>query len=504
MNSKFIFVLILICALLITVVFLKRGGDTVVSLDQQVEFASLIPMDIDTSQVTQLEFFAGVHPLQRTVMTRKDDEWRMLSFYNALVDPARPTRMLRAVTEFQGEFRAEVSDEQLADYDLSNERAFHIRGFVEGKDQPLFHLLAGKSPKKGDLFMRAAGSNSVYVVNRNIRYGAYLKTDEYDEIPGYDQWLDKRIVYEPGAVYTKLEFTMTDKVLVLEKQSSSPQEGEGAEAIWVVSEGERVEALNPEAMSILEHMLSQLTAVAVVNPEKKEIWGLDAPEYHLIAHRENGKAIELSIAQPNITSPVYLQRMDNDNESYYALLREYFYTVFIPGGELFTLPGLQVDAEAITRIAYTSPDESVELEHDGEVWSVVNSSSDTPPNQRKMRKIARTLASWQAADYADASTDTGFSTSQYGVTFSTESGEHRITLGNESLHIQGRYAQLDGAEDVLVMDKKSFKAIFLSQEDLHAEDPDPDEAVTKELQFKVPTTGQSTGHSHGNGQNHNH
>lgn len=499
MNSKIFFALLLFCALLATVIFMKRGNDEMIPLGQQVELYSLIPEGTDTATVTRLEIFAGVHPRKRTTMTRKDEQWRMLSHFNALVRPERPNRILEAAAEFRGEFRAEATEKQLADYDLNNERAFHVRGLIEGNQEPVFHLLAGKSPKPGNVFMRVAGSNTVYLVNHDIRKGAYLNTSDFDEVPTADPWLDKRVTDMPKATFTKIELTMADKALVLEKRVDSSEDNESTEALWVATEGGYGDTVNSDTVQAFTDTLSSLYAISIVDPNKNDIWGLDDPQYHLIAQRDTGETIELRVAHPSLFGPAYLQRLDNENESLYAINSTKFFTLFMKGADLFTLPGIEEDEKDILHIVYTTPEESIELKREGEEWKVVKPDSEELPIQKKIQRIVRTLASWKPADYADPSIETGLDAPQYTLTVSTESGKHTILLGNESLHVGGRYAQLDDTDNRLVMSTKDIRAIFLSTEALYTE-KDSQGQSKKTINFEIPGLGnlgaRAKGHDH--------
>ena len=485
MNSKAFFVLVLFCALLAAVIFMKRSTIESIPLEEQVELYSLVPSDTDVTSVTRLEFFAGAHPLNRTIMTRKGEEWRMLSHFNALVRPERPSRILEAAVEFQGEFRAEATQEQLADYDLSNDRAFHVRGLVEENRDIVFHLLAGKSINSGNVFMRVAGSNTVYLVNHNIRQGAFLSTNSFDEVPIADPWLDKRVMNVAEADFRKVVITMSDKTLVLEKGAETG-ESDGASGVpWVATQGGYSEAVKPDAMQDFSDTLSSLNAISIVSPEKIDIWGLDDPLYHLIAHRATGETIELRVSHPTRFGPAYLQRLDNGNKSLYAITPTDFFALFMPGEALFALPGIEEDKQAITHITYTTPEESIELKRVGEEWTLVKSDSEELPIQKKVRGIVRRLASWRPADYTQASTETGLNAPHYTLKVGTESGEHRIILGNESLHIGGRYAQLDDSDTRLVMSAQDIEGIFLSKEALYTEEA-PQGTVEKTIDFELP------------------
>ena len=116
--------------------------------------------------------------------------------------------------------------------------------------------------------------------------------------------------------------------------------------------------------------------------------------------------------------------------------------------------------------------------------------------------MRRSLESWQAVDYADPSTETGLDTSKYQVTFSTESAQHTLVVGNEASHTKGRYAHLNTQAEHWVMSDYDFKRIFVSKETLYTEDA-PDTGIQSGT-INLPGLGQPGAHGPGDGHDHDH
>lgn len=479
MKPKAIISLVIVFAVLAVIIVVKRSQDTQVSIVEQAELTPLIPEDADISTVDRLEIYAGVKSGERVVLTLVDEQWKVASLFDARAVKGRAQQMLDAVASLQGEFRAKVTDDALADYDLTDERAFHTIGFT-GDRQEVFHVLTGKSPNYGDMFMRASGSDNVYIVNKNIRRDAFLYSLDYDDPPKSLPWLDKQIVGIKGDDFTKMELTMTDKIMVAEKRDIPKEESESsdseepdtsieiteAEKEWVVTQGGFKGDLHQTPFRDLERYVSNLTAMTAISPEKETIWGTDNPNYHLTMHRENGELIDLEISHPSLNGPAYVKRIDNNDETLYSIELSKFEALFAAGGAYYDLPGLLLEEDSMTTMGYTSPDGTVTIVKDGDHWKVVSPTSDLPVDHTALATMERVISSWQAADYADAATDGGFADSQHSVSFATADKTHRITLGAESEHIMGRYAQLEDAADTLVMSHADFKNIFLSSKEL--------------------------------------
>lgn len=479
MKPKAILPLVAVFAILAALILMKRSQDTPISLVEQAELKPLIAEEVDFASVDRLEMYAGAVSDERVVLTLEDDQWTVASFYNSPSVKGRAKQLLDAIAGLQGEFRATVSGEALADYDLTDERAFHVVGFT-GERQEVFHVLTGKSPKYGDMFMRASDSENVYVVNKNIRRDAFLYSLDYDDPPKSDPWLDKQIVAIAGDDFTKVELVMPNKTFVAEKREiprneTVAPESEEADVVvepaepqkeWVVTQGGFNGELHQTPFRDLERYTANLSGFTIVSPEKKSIWGLDNPNYHLTMHRENGEKVELEIARPSFIGPAYIRRLDNNNETLYSIEVNKFRALFAAGGAYYDLPGLLLEEDSMNTMEYTSPDGTVKIAKDGTRWSVTSPASDLPADQDSLNTMERLLSSWQAADYADAATDAGFANAQHTISFSTSEGTNTITLGNESGHTDGRYAKLNEREDTLVMSQKDFKKIFLAPIDL--------------------------------------
>ena len=120
MKARAFIPLIILTIVLVILIVLDRGDQVTTPIEQQVGLHALLPENIDVTQVTRLIFFAGAHPQKRVALERRGDEWWVMSYFNSRALPERPLRILGAISEFKGEFRAEATDEQLASYDLSN------------------------------------------------------------------------------------------------------------------------------------------------------------------------------------------------------------------------------------------------------------------------------------------------------------------------------------------------------------------------------------------------
>lgn len=498
MKAKALIPLIAVCVILGALVMMKRSGEETTTIIEQAEFASLVPENLNIDEVNRFEVYAGAKNGQRVVVQRDGEDWRIGSHFDAKAVDGRPEQLLNAVADIQGEFRATVTDEQLADYNLSDERAYHFIGFDGEERNELFHVLVGKSPKYGDMFMRTSGSNDVFVVNHNLRRDAFNYSLDWDDPPLSAPWADKTIVSLKGDDYTKIEITMPDKKLVAElrekpvvEEASSDEDATPAtppvpEKEWVVTEGGRTGTVHQTPFRDLTRYISNLASIAVVSPQKMGIWDLEEPRYFVTAHRENGEKVSLTVGRPNIGDPAYVLRTDNENPTVYSISDVNFNALFAAGGSFYDLPGLLLEENSIQEIEYQSAGEQVKLAKENGKWTVLSPVADLAPNASALDELERSLSAWQAADYADDIQGIDWAASGETITFGNDSETHTLALGEAAKHVEGRYAKLDAKSDRLVMNQGDVDKIFLPlgkifESDLFPELEDDDEIVRVEL-----------------------
>ena len=160
MKLRSLIPLAIILVLLLGVVVLRRTGQEELTLTEEVELRQLVPADIEAADIAKLELYAGGAPDEKVVLARSEaeDRWRVPTHYNAPVKPDKIEKFLDSLKSLQGEFRAAAEDEAaLESYNLSEESGFHIAGYKIGSESPDFHVLVGKTPGYGTVFIRQSG-----------------------------------------------------------------------------------------------------------------------------------------------------------------------------------------------------------------------------------------------------------------------------------------------------------------------------------------------------------
>ncbi len=316
MKPKALIPLAILFAVLGALVLMKRAGHETVTLTEQAQLKTLVPEDLDTDAVSTLKIWTGASDDDAIVLAKvTDGAWELESAYGAPVEGKKVESFLHTVKTMEGEFRADASDAQLSDYQLSDDSGFHAVGYGADGTTEAFNVLVGKAPSFGNTFMRAGGSNAVYVVDLNLKREAAVYSDEATEKPKADHWLDKTILALNADDITGLDLVFPDKHLAAEKEtiviepetsdaeevstdadddaesatSDTPKEPEEpkTETHWKLTAGGIGQEPHQAPFSSITSRLAALNASTVVDPAKAADYGMAPP--HVSSHHPTGR-----------------------------------------------------------------------------------------------------------------------------------------------------------------------------------------------------------------------
>lgn len=490
MSNKTLITLAVIFAVLAAMVVVKTSMRREPDITEQVELPSLLPESLEANQLGKLCFFAGGKKDEAVVLSRDADDpdkWYVTGDFNAPAQNEKVEKFVKLVADLRGEFRASAgSQEALEEYNLTEDQAFHVQGYLGDGEEPAFEVLVGKAPDQSQVLMRAAGSNDVFVSNENLRREAGIWQDEPGEVPKPDTWLDKTVVKLDKEQIAKLEMVTPGKRLVLERrdkpsgedeaentaEEEAPEAPKPAEYEWVVAEGGPGTGaeLKQSGVSSLVNTFAPLTANTVVDPAKKTEYGLDEPGFEMvITLKDREEPVTLLASRKDPAGDGYVMLTQGPREGViYELTKWQFERAFPKGSNLFELPGLSLSKDDIERVELTQPDGDIVLAKEDAKWTVAEPAAPLPVQESTLNSVASALAAWKAADYADTVEGTGLSNPQRKATFTTADGvTHTIELGNDSRSIDGAYARLDGGDFVGVMNRAELERIFPERKNLY-------------------------------------
>jgi hypothetical protein len=487
MNMKKLLPLVGVLAILVILVAIKKGATPEPKLVDQVKLSALVPGDTTSGDIARLELYTGESPDEKLTLAMEGDAWRLTSHFDAPVSDEKIDGFLKKLGNMKGEYRATTeSDDDLVAYDLTDAKAFHVTGYTKDGTEPAFHILAGKSADYRTVFVRQAGESDVMVEQVNLRQEAGIYGESTDP-PKPDSWFDKEIINVVGDAVTKIELETPHNKLAFEKTANEPEpapetptegdsEGDAASTpppapeityTWTLASGGYDDKLKESGVLNILTSLDPLNASALVDPAKKAEWGLDEPTFRCTLHLNTQDApivIEGSRVSPE---DAYVRVASTEREVIYQLSKYDFERIFPNGTNFFTLPAIEVDAATVNRVEVSQPGGGYVLTKTDDTWSVATPLASLPVQDDKVSVVAETVATWEPADYADASVPSGLESALRRVTISTADGQSKsLIVGSETPAAVGSFARIDGSTKPFVISSDDAAKIFIEPKDL--------------------------------------
>ncbi len=475
--------LAVILAILAALVVLKQVQNRPVAIEEQLQakVTPLVPETVTEGAITRIDLYTGAKPDEKVTIQRDAADpnvWRVTSHFNAPATPSKIDEFLEKLTGLHGEYRAgDVTGDDLGEFELAEDTAFHVLAYTEDAETPAVHLLNGKAPKSGQVFVRTADGNTVYVADVNFRREAMIWSEEADAAPEPGPWEDKDIVKVDAEEITKVAVTMPDKELVFEKREKPVEKKEGEEAApepaetpapefeWVLASGGVAgQTFKQAGLDALVRAFNPLSATEIVDPGKLEDWNLATPGFKCVLTLKDNKEVVLEGGLPASSADGYLRVAGAAEPVVYKLSSYNFSKVFPKGSDFFDLQTLALDKEALTRIDMQLPETRAVLAKEGANWTVAEPAADLEVDTTAISTLAGALAGWKASDYTDSA---ALGEPVRTITFTTGDGaSHVLEIGGPSRSIDGNYARLDGGP-VVAMTKGDVGKILVEPRNLY-------------------------------------
>ncbi|HQH51339.1 MAG TPA: DUF4340 domain-containing protein [Candidatus Hydrogenedentes bacterium] len=482
--------LVVILAILAALVVLKQVQNRPVAIEEQLQakVTALIPETVSQGAVTRIDLYTGAKPDEKVVIQRDAQDpnvWRLTSHFNAPAKKDKLDEFLEKLTGLHGEFRAaDVTGDDLGEFELAEDKAFHVLAYTDDAEKPAVHILNGKAPKSGQVFVRTVDGNTVYVSDVNFRREAQLWSEEADAAPEPGPWEDKDVVKVAKEDITKVALTMPDKQLVFEKREkpAEKKEGENAEPAageeaapkpeeqtppeyeWALASGGVAGQTHKEmGLDAILGAFNPLTATEIVDPAKLDEWNLTTPGFKCVLTLKD-KELVLEGGLPPSSADGYVRVAGAKEPVIYKLSSYVFGKVFPKGSDLFNLQTLGLGKETLARVEMELPDAKVVLTKEGADWSVAEPKADLEADTTAISTLTGALAGWKASDYTDSAP---LGEPVRRITFSTSDGQaHVLEIGGPSRSIDGSYARLDGGA-VVAMTKGDVGKILVEPKNLY-------------------------------------
>jgi len=339
------------------------------------EYKNMVAGTVTLDTVTRLTVALGlaepVVDLQKTA-----GKWVIANQWQAPVDVKKCEDFITTLIGLQGEFRSKNADRH-DDYGVADKEALLLQLYT-GEGKPAAILRVGKKPKGAydSTFVRRAGEDTVYVIDKNLRSDLGLWGDDLSQAPKPDQWLNKEITeikkddIEGVALSFPdhaLQFKRVEKVAPKpakekekEKKDTPPEAPKEKEFEWKLITGGPGETFK---QSGLDDILSGMASVSVndiIDPAKMESVGLKKPLYRCQVTLKDGKTIELLGGRQKDSGDLHVSLAGQTN-FIYTISSYTFENIFPKGDSLFDVKAPIVEADKILTLHYELGKKTIKL-----------------------------------------------------------------------------------------------------------------------------------------------
>ncbi len=488
MKFKSLLPLIIIFAIIVVLGVVKEVTKHKSNIAEQTGVVSLAPPDV--SRLAKIEMYPGTDPSAGLTLACDVNlgRWHVASDLNAPVRSDAIDAYLKAVMGLKGEPRTVAASEtDLGEYGLTDKKAFHVVGYKDGSDEPIFHWLIGKSPGGLSVFMRRAGDMQVFVEQNDLRRLAGIYEIPEDGVTKLESsfWVDKVILRIMPDYIMRIALTYPDKSLVFEKvpkevdasevadphaghnhdgQSQQEQEAsaDGKKTVyeWQLVSGGPDYPFDYNGLNLLLQDFSPTNSCGFVDPAKKAEWGLENPAFKCNVHVWQRPDVDIEGGRPEIAEGGYMRVLGPQENFVYKCNVIQFETIFRKGSDFFQLPGLTLDKDLVQSIEINQPKGDIVLAKNGNGWTLSKPEGGYLPDAEAVETMLKTLCAWKPVDYADSGIDPGEPTHTVKIK-SSNGAVNTITLYKPSPSVPGYYARLNDIPQVMAMSKEDMDTVFL-------------------------------------------
>ena len=303
MEEKHIKILAGVFVLLFIIYFVTKPRHAGVNVD---EFVQTIVIGVSKEDIKGVEVYKETSSGQpvKMVFTKQEDKWRIPTKYNAKVQKSRMDRLLDDVIEMTGKVRS--SDPKHFDqYQIADELGIHLL-LKDEANKTLANLIIGKKTEDYNSgFVRFAGKEKVYAVDKNLLSGlnidgdidtlSQFKMDNFVDLQAVDQ--DKGELEVVRLVANRKEMVIkkvTKEIVVMAEDSTMAKE---AKKEWVLLRGKDKEIdLDQKEVENFLQDVTKISAQKVIDRignslgdmNKASRYGIQRPSHYIIFKTPDG------------------------------------------------------------------------------------------------------------------------------------------------------------------------------------------------------------------------
>lgn len=365
MSGKRLLPLAAVLIVLLIVALMVKRQPTPARLVDEVGWERLVPDSLRAETISGVDLYQGSQPDQVLSLRRQGDGWQVPSYFNAPVRPGRIEVLLDQVSDLEGELRADRA-ELLAEFDLEEEQALHLRVYTDDETEPALHLLAGKGGRRSG-FVRLLDDARVYNVDLNLHSVAGLWGENLGNVPEAQTWLQLRLNDIPSEEVAGLELESPRGHFRFSRRAPEDAEGEAeTKRLWRVEAPDVDYEVNHQRLDRMAVALGTLRADDIVDGNKIAEYGLEDSVYRATLTVQSGDEPARQVAMrfgheiPHMEDGARYAMLEQ-GETVYAVPDWSFRQLFPKAKALLNLPGLHLQKDDVQQIALFSAGNTIRL-----------------------------------------------------------------------------------------------------------------------------------------------
>jgi hypothetical protein len=467
MSPKRLLPLVVILLVLGVFAVLVKRPSAPPQLAEEVGLERLGPQTLRADTITAFELYRGSQPQEVVRLRQRDGAWVVTSRFDTPGNSTKIQQFLAQLSTLQGELRTD-STALLADFQLTDKQALHLKVYTDTPDTPALYLLAGKG-SGGNGFVRRAGEGRVYSVNVHLQSMAGLSSGTTDQTLSAKPWLDLRIQNVPKEQVLAVELRSPTRELRFTTQPAATAEGADTAQtssappapVWTLVTPEFTYSVKSDAVEGLVTTLRTLQGDDVVDPAQSAEYGLGVPLYRAILTVQPGgqaahqAAVLIGNEVPEKSGSRYARL--GDTGPVYIVPQWAVQRLFPTLGTLLDLRILHVPQEDVIRLTFQAEGESWSLERQASestsTWQFVG-FPEAPVDATAVTSLLGTLAQLNADDLpASPPAQTGLEQPSWQALLTRRDGRtERLVLGQAvGQDSSGYYASRGDASEVFIV-----------------------------------------------------
>ena len=289
MNKRIIYSLLAVLVVLVIVSYaLKNLNRATISPESLNE----LQVQFDPGMVTRIDVYKEAYPDSGLHFARLDSGWVVVNEFNSPAKDEDVEKLLTDLSEVKGSVRADSAD-LYDDFEIGDDQALQI-ALLAADSSKLLHMYVGKGSGGRECFVRLAGSPTVYLADNNFisRFAAWNAAPE-KKLPT-NRWLELGLCSIGRDAVTSFKITSGKNVYEFAQlEQASEDTLTPPTKAWKQIAPEKGKKLEESKIKSLSSGLAGLRATGVVDPSKRDEYGLDKPEYALWASDDGGNTAQI-------------------------------------------------------------------------------------------------------------------------------------------------------------------------------------------------------------------